>query len=98
MKAWERATPLLGCNVDYHKPHAPLLFTPGSIDHILPAHLSMRTFKKYSKGDSALDYTEFNGRNTSYYDNPPGEKTRRIFLIGPGKTKQCIPLQQHAKF
>jgi len=49
--------------VDYAKPHAPLLFTSGSIDNIIPAHLNLRNFKKYVKSNSVLDYKEFTGRN-----------------------------------
>jgi pimeloyl-ACP methyl ester carboxylesterase len=49
--------------VDYAKPHAPLLITSGSIDNIIPAHLNMRNFNKYVKGNSVLDYKEFPDRN-----------------------------------
>ncbi|MGH9969860.1 MAG: alpha/beta hydrolase [Pyrinomonadaceae bacterium] len=49
--------------VDYAKPHAPLLFTSGSTDHIIPAHLNYRNFKKYESNGSVLDYKEFPGRN-----------------------------------
>ncbi|WP_210515051.1 alpha/beta hydrolase [Hymenobacter terricola] len=49
--------------VDYEKPHAPLLLTSGSIDNIIPAHLNHRNFEKYEKTDSVLDYKEFEGRN-----------------------------------
>ncbi|MEP6595819.1 MAG: alpha/beta hydrolase [Ginsengibacter sp.] len=49
--------------VDFEKPHDPLLITSGSIDNIIPAHLNIRNFKKYKKGDSVLDYKEFPGRN-----------------------------------
>ncbi len=49
--------------VDFAKPHAPLLLTSGSTDHIIPAHLNLRNSKKYKKSDSVLDYKEFPGRN-----------------------------------
>ncbi len=49
--------------VDFKKPHAPLLFTSGSEDHIIPASLNQRNVKKYEKNDSVLDYKEFPGRN-----------------------------------
>lgn len=49
--------------VDYAKPHAPLLFTSGSMDTIIPAHLNLRNFNKYQRNDSVLDYKEFDGRN-----------------------------------
>lgn len=49
--------------VDFGKPHAPLLITSGSKDHIIPPHLNRRNFKKYKKNGSILDYKEFEGRN-----------------------------------
>jgi pimeloyl-ACP methyl ester carboxylesterase len=49
--------------VDYKKQHAPLLITSGSKDHILPAHLNRRNFKKYKQNGSVTDYKEFEGRN-----------------------------------
>lgn len=49
--------------VDFAKMHVPLLITAGSIDHIIPAHLNLRNFKKYKKNGSVLDYKEFPGRN-----------------------------------
>lgn len=50
--------------VDFKKAHAPLLLTAGSTDHIIPAHLNQRNFKKYKKrSDSILDYKEFPGIN-----------------------------------
>ena len=49
--------------VDYKKPHVPLLITSGSEDHILPAHLNRRNFKKYKRNGSVTDYKEFKGRN-----------------------------------
>jgi pimeloyl-ACP methyl ester carboxylesterase len=50
--------------VDFKKAHAPLLLTSGSTDHIIPAHLNLRNFKKYKRrSDSILDYKEFPGIN-----------------------------------
>lgn len=49
--------------VDYKKQHAPLLITSGSKDHILPAHLNKRNFKKYKQNGSITAYKEFEGRN-----------------------------------
>ncbi|WP_316811563.1 alpha/beta hydrolase [Pedobacter heparinus] len=49
--------------VDYKKEHAPLLFTSGGIDNIIPAHLNYRNYKKYAKNNSVLAYREFPGRN-----------------------------------
>lgn len=49
--------------VDFEKPHVPLLFTAGDIDHIIPAHLNLRNVKAYKQSGSVLDYQLFPGRN-----------------------------------
>ncbi|MBE9461679.1 alpha/beta hydrolase [Dyadobacter subterraneus] len=49
--------------LDFEKPHAPLLLTSGSLDHIIPAHLNKRNYKKYKQNGSVLEYKEFAGRN-----------------------------------
>jgi len=50
-------------HVDFKKPHAPLLITSGSNDHIIPAHLNKRNYKRYHQNGSVTDYKEFPGRN-----------------------------------
>jgi pimeloyl-ACP methyl ester carboxylesterase len=49
--------------VDYDKPHAPLLFTSGSADNIIPPHLNFRNFRRYQQNGSVLEYKEFPNRN-----------------------------------
>jgi pimeloyl-ACP methyl ester carboxylesterase len=50
--------------VDFKKAHVPLLFTAGSSDHIIPAHLNLRNFRKYKQeNNSVTDYKVFPGRN-----------------------------------
>lgn len=49
--------------VDFRKPHAPLLFTAGSSDHIIPASLNRRNFKRYKDKNSVTDFKEFENRN-----------------------------------
>jgi len=49
--------------VDFNQEHAPLLITAGDQDHIIPAHLNLRNFKRYKKNNSVLEYKEFKGRN-----------------------------------
>jgi len=49
--------------VDFDKPHAPLLLTSGSLDHIIPAHLNLRNYKRYNKNNgSVIAYQDFPGR------------------------------------
>jgi pimeloyl-ACP methyl ester carboxylesterase len=50
-------------NVDFKKPHAPLLITAGDTDHIIPAHLNHRNFNAYETEGSVTDYKVFSGRN-----------------------------------
>jgi len=49
--------------IDFAKPHAPLLFVSGSKDHITPASLNLRNFKKYKNSSSVREYKVFEGRN-----------------------------------
>ena len=52
--------------VDFKKPLAPLLFVSGSEDHIMPASLNKKTYKRYKKKGSktaVIDYKEFKGTN-----------------------------------
>lgn len=49
--------------VDFEKMHVPLLLTAGDKDHIIPAHLNFRNYKKYKRNGSVLDYKVFPGRN-----------------------------------
>lgn len=49
--------------VDFKKAHVPLLFTAGSIDHIIPASLNKRNAKKYTDKNSITDFKAFEGRN-----------------------------------
>jgi len=67
--------------VDYDKPHAPMLMTAGSKDHIIPAHLNYRNYKKYKKNNgSVLDYKEFPERN-HYVVNLPVWKENADYMI-----------------
>jgi pimeloyl-ACP methyl ester carboxylesterase len=49
--------------VDFEKMHVPLLLTSGDKDHITPAHLNLRNYKRYKRNGSVLDYKAFSGRN-----------------------------------
>jgi pimeloyl-ACP methyl ester carboxylesterase len=48
-------------NIDFKKPHAPLLLTSGSNDKLIPISLSYLNYKKYVDADSIIDYKEFRG-------------------------------------
>jgi pimeloyl-ACP methyl ester carboxylesterase len=49
--------------IDYKKPHAPLLILSGSEDHIIPAVLNYKNYKKYKSKQSIVDYKEVPLRN-----------------------------------
>lgn len=50
--------------VDFEKAHAPLLITSGDKDHILPATLNFRNFKRYKQNNGSItEYKEFKNRN-----------------------------------
>lgn len=67
--------------VDYDKPHAPLLMTAGSNDHIIPPHLNYRNYKRYRKDNgSILEYKEFAGRN-HYVVNLPAWKENADYIL-----------------
>lgn len=66
--------------VDYKKEHAPLLFTSGSIDNIIPAYLNYRNYKKYAKNSSVRHYKEFPGRN-HFVLRQPGWERKAAFIL-----------------
>jgi len=54
---------LFGAQIDFKKPHAPLLLIAGGNDNIIPPDLNEKNFKKYKDGSSVTDFKEFPGRN-----------------------------------
>jgi len=50
--------------IDFTRPHAPLLLTAGSTDHIIPAGLNRKNYDLYRRGSSSnVEFREFEGRN-----------------------------------
>jgi pimeloyl-ACP methyl ester carboxylesterase len=49
-------------HVDFKSPHAPLLLIAGSEDHIIPASLNMKNFRRYADKGSITTFREFPGR------------------------------------
>lgn len=49
--------------IDYKKPHAPLLILSGSEDHIIPAVLNYKNYKKYKSKEYIVNYKEMPLRN-----------------------------------
>jgi pimeloyl-ACP methyl ester carboxylesterase len=48
--------------IDFQKPHPPLLMIAGAEDHIIPASLNRTNYAKYQASSSVTDYKEFEGR------------------------------------
>lgn len=48
--------------VDFKRPHAPLLFIAGEKDHLIPAALNTKNAKKYTDKQSVVEFKEFKGR------------------------------------
>jgi pimeloyl-ACP methyl ester carboxylesterase len=49
--------------IDFKKPHAPMLFISLEKDHILPASLTRKSFKRYKDEKSIREYKVFEGRD-----------------------------------
>ncbi len=49
--------------IDFKKPHAPLLFISGKEDHIIPASLNKKNFKRYKNENSLREHKFFEGRD-----------------------------------
>ncbi|HUC82837.1 MAG TPA: alpha/beta hydrolase [Flavisolibacter sp.] len=66
--------------VNFKKSHPPLLFTAGNKDHITPAHLNKRNYKRYRPNGSVLDYKEFAGRNHYVLGQPTWKEDAEYIL------------------
>lgn len=49
--------------IDFKKPHVPMLFISGKEDHIIPASLNKKNFKRYKDEKSIREYKVFEGRD-----------------------------------
>ncbi len=50
-------------NIDFGKPHHPLLFISGTRDNIFPTTLTKKIANKYKDNNSVVAYKEFEGRS-----------------------------------
>lgn len=66
--------------VEYKKEHVPILFTSGSIDNVVPAHINYRNFKKYKTSTSVRHYKEFSGHNHFVLGQPGWERKAAYIL------------------
>jgi pimeloyl-ACP methyl ester carboxylesterase len=61
-------------------PHAPILFTSGSDDRMVPASVNYNSFKKYTRPDSITGYREFKGFNHLVFDYPAWKEEAEYIL------------------
>lgn len=57
-----RGTSEKAAEIDFSKPHGPLLLIAGQDDNIIPAALNLKNFRKYSDPSSVTDFHEFPGQ------------------------------------
>lgn len=57
-----RGTSSKVAEIDFTKPHGPLLLIGGEDDHIIPAALNLKYFKQYSDASSVADFRQFEGQ------------------------------------
>lgn len=58
-----RETLKKAAKIDFKKPHVPMLFISGKEDHIIPASLNRKNFRKYKNEKSIREYKFFEGRD-----------------------------------
>ena len=66
--------------VDFHKPHAPLLFLAGSADRIMPAKLNYANYRRYRHAASLTSYHELPGRNHAMLGQPTWPEDAALVL------------------
>jgi pimeloyl-ACP methyl ester carboxylesterase len=57
-----RAPTTADAKIDFKKPHAPLLFIAGELDHIIPASLNYSNYEKYAEESGTTELEEMPGR------------------------------------
>jgi pimeloyl-ACP methyl ester carboxylesterase len=57
-----RAATTADAAIDFKKPHAPLLFIAGELDHIIPASLNHTNYEKYTQESGVTEFEEMEGR------------------------------------
>jgi pimeloyl-ACP methyl ester carboxylesterase len=67
-------------NIDFEKPHAPILFVSGSSDHIFPTNLTQTIAGKYTDANSRVDVKVFEGKSHFICGEPGWEKVADYVL------------------
>jgi len=61
-------------NIDFKKPHAPILFVGGGSDHIFPPSLTQTIAGRYKDENSRVDVKIFDGKSHFICGEPGWEK------------------------
>lgn len=86
--------------VDFARPHAPLLMIAGSKDHIMPAALNRKNYKRYAASTSVTEFKEFPGRtHYSAIAGPGWEEVAEYALTWAERMigKPASPVADHAR-
>ncbi|MEI9946340.1 MAG: alpha/beta fold hydrolase [Chitinophagaceae bacterium] len=67
-------------NIDFKKPHAPLLFVGGASDHIFPPTLTKKIAGKYKDANSKVDIKIFEGKSHFICGEPGWENVADYIL------------------
>jgi len=67
-------------NLDFKKPHAPILFVGGGKDHIFPSTLTEKIARRYKDPNSRVDVKIFGGRSHYTCGEPGWEKVADYVL------------------
>jgi pimeloyl-ACP methyl ester carboxylesterase len=67
-------------NIDFKKPHAPILFVGGGSDHIFPPNLTQTIASKYKDTNSRVNVKIFEGKSHFICGEPGWEKVADYIL------------------
>lgn len=67
-------------NIDFKKPHAPILFVGGGSDHIFPPNLTQTIADRYKDANSTVDVKIFEGKSHFICGEPGWEKVADYIL------------------
>lgn len=67
-------------NIDFKKPHAPILFIGGGRDHIFPPNLTQTIASKYEDTNSRVDLKIFDGKSHFICGEPGWEEVADYIL------------------
>lgn len=68
-------------NINYNNPHAPLLFTSGTKDKVVPASVNFCNYRKYDQENSITAFKEFTGHNHLVFGEGSGIEEAKYILF-----------------